>query len=61
MPDITKCINEDCPLNTSCWRFVCEPSEFNQSYAMFEIKDHKCEMFLEIPDNKKSDVVRLFG
>jgi len=36
MPDITMCKNDKCPLNYSCWRFICQPSEYNQSYAVFQ-------------------------
>ena len=67
MPDITMCTNEDCPLSYSCWRFNCPPSQYQQSYAKFEpqideaLDEVECKMYLETPNNEKSDVVRLFG
>lgn len=35
MPDIAKCTNDKCPIKLSCYRFTCEPSEYNQSYNYF--------------------------
>ena len=67
MPDITMCTNEDCPLSYSCWRFNCPPSQYAQSYHKFEPQIYdvlnmiRCEMYLEIPNSEKSDVVRLWG
>ena len=67
MPDITMCTNEECPLSYSCWRFNCPPSKYQQSYAKFEpqidevLDEVGCKMYLETPNNEKSDVVRLWG
>ena len=67
MPDITMCTNEDCQLSYSCWRFNCPPSQYQQSYLRFEPKidevldEIDCKMYLETPNNEKSDVVRLWG
>ncbi len=67
MPDITMCTNEDCPISYSCWRFNCPPSKYAQSYQKFEPKidevldEVECKMYLETPNNEKSDVVRLWG
>ncbi len=36
MPDITKCVNSECPMKKICYRWTSKPSEFNQSYAHFE-------------------------
>ena len=67
MPDITMCINEECPLSNSCWRFNCPPSEFKQSYDKFEpqidevLDKVECKMYLQTPNSEKSDVVILCG
>lgn len=36
MPDINKCINEDCELKLTCYRYTCAPSKYSQSYVRFE-------------------------
>ena len=67
MPDITICTNGECPLSYSCWRFNCPPSQYSQSYTRFEpqtdevLGEIECKMYLEQPNDSKSDVVRLFG
>ena len=67
MPDITKCTNVQCPLTVSCYRFTSKPSEYNQSYAMFEpiidevLDEVECKMYLETPNDEKSDIVKLWG
>lgn len=45
MPDITKCNNNNCPLKSTCYRFMCKLSEFMQSYSDFEYKDGKCDYY----------------
>jgi hypothetical protein len=66
MPDITMCKNDNCPLTVSCYRYNAKPSQL-QSYAMFEpqindvLDDVECKMYLETPNNKKSDIVKLWG
>jgi len=49
MPDITKCVNEDCQDRLICYRFLVRPSE-KQSYARFEPdkKTGLCKDYLEI-------------
>ena len=49
MPDITKCIAEDCPIKHKCYRYTSEAGVW-QSYfldAPYEIVDGKftCEMY----------------
>mgnify|MGYP003403482642 len=67
MPDITMCKNDNCPLGVSCYRYNANPSKILQSYAMFEpqindvLDDVECKMYLEMPNNKKSDIVKLWG
>jgi hypothetical protein len=67
MPDITMCTNKDCLISHSCWRFNCPPSQYKQSYQKFEpqidevLDEVKCKMYLEKPNNDKSDVVSLLG
>ena len=39
MPDITMCLNKDCPIRTSCYRFTATPSDNRQAYAEFEFRE----------------------
>ena len=32
MADITKCSDEECPINDTCYRYTAEPNEYYQSY-----------------------------
>lgn len=55
MPDISMCINEDCPLKQTCYRYTAPPNEFWQPYINFKyVTDDKgmvtCEGYW---DNKK--------
>ncbi len=52
MPDISLCQNYSCPLKEKCYRFTAKPSEFRQSYGMFEYEDGNCDYFMKIYDNK---------
>ena len=53
MPDITMCINDDCPLRHSCYRYMATPSYMRQAYCNFTPKKNakgkvECEHFLKI-------------
>ena len=65
MPDISMCENQDCPFNTSCYRFTAEANPYIQSYGDFKPTvdgdELYCDYFWEIPNDKKSTVVKLFG
>lgn len=37
MPDITMCINKDCPIRSVCYRYRAKPSDW-QSFAKFNWK-----------------------
>lgn len=51
MTDITKCVNETCPMKDSCWRYIAPASE-HQSYAEFKWKDGKCEHYWKRENNE---------
>lgn len=55
MPDITLCLNLDCPSRSHCYRATATPNECRQSYAGFTPKtgEDKCEMYW--PTGKKED------
>lgn len=71
MPDITMCINDRCPRNKECFRYMAKPSSY-QSYARFEATD--CQNFIKIEpgdvldsshsldqvDNSKSDNNKIY-
>ncbi len=47
MPDISKCLNESCPLKERCYRFKCAGSEY-QTYSDFQPnEDGSCDWFME--------------
>lgn len=35
MPDITMCLNSECPVREFCYRYCAIPKDFRQSYHMF--------------------------
>ena len=37
MSDITKCVNEECPLRETCWRWLAPGGSPWQSMAEFEL------------------------
>jgi len=45
MTDITKCINEKCPIRDKCYRHTAKDGVYEQSYSYFEYKDDDCEYF----------------
>ena len=61
------CKNDNCPLGVSCYRYNANPSQYLQSYAKFEpiidevLDEIECKMYLETPNNEKSDIVKLWG
>lgn len=47
MSDITKCLNEDCPIKEKCYRWTAIASEW-QSYAEFKHDEETgCDDYLE--------------
>ena len=49
MPDLTMCINDDCPLAATCYRHEAKPTPGRQSFAAFKQNaDGTCDGFLEI-------------
>lgn len=45
MPDITMCVNKDCPLRMKCYRFTAVPTPYWQSYTDFKPVNGKCNGF----------------
>jgi hypothetical protein len=52
MPDLSMCLNKDCPERLTCFRFVVKPSEF-QTYASFEAEG--CEYYWPIVTETKEE------
>ena len=51
MPDITMCLNTECPLRKECYRYMAIPSAYKQSYADFKAlirHDGTCDYFVPI-------------
>jgi len=59
MPDISMCVNKDCPLKDSCYRFTAIPDEIMQSYSEFQIEDEsgECSGFWDNFEYKKEEDV----
>ena len=39
MPDISMCLNKECPKRNECYRYTAEPNPFRQSYSKFQYQD----------------------
>lgn len=55
--DITMCEGKDCPLRNTCYRYLCKPDKYWQSYFMdvpYDAKKKTCESYWEYKekDNK---------
>lgn len=65
MPDITMCVNIECPFRKQCYRYRAIPSDF-QSYANFDTRVVKlvggvalqCDNFWEIKTEKIDDFTK---
>jgi hypothetical protein len=47
MPDITMCLNKECPMRNECYRYRAIPNEY-QYYSTFTPEEEKCEHFYPI-------------
>ncbi len=52
MPDITMCMNKECPLRNTCYRYTAIPKDKGQSYAEFNFVNGKCPSYMEMKPNK---------
>jgi len=52
MPDISMCLDGECPSRLTCWRFMATPSECRQSYlaAPRVAGEERCYAYWEIED-----------
>lgn len=51
MPDISLCVNDNCPLRQDCLRFNADPDSLWQSYGDFEPDDEgNCDFYIKMPD-----------
>lgn len=53
MPDISMCMNDECPLKKICYRWAAYPDDCVQSYADFKFETNEkgeteCEHYLKI-------------
>lgn len=63
MPDISLCSNNNCPLRKGCYRATAIPSDFLQSYTVFNLnEDGTCNWFWDNKEyenkNKKDEKVQ---
>jgi len=54
MPDITLCLNHQCPIKQFCARYATGSSEF-QSFTIFDHKNGMCEFFERKDDDDDSN------
>lgn len=45
MPDITMCVNKECPLRMKCYRFTAIPIPKRQSFTEYTPINGKCDGF----------------
>lgn len=58
MPDISLCNNFTCPLRNNCYRATSVPSEYMQSYAVFNLNaDGTCNWFWDNEEYKKDEEI----
>lgn len=53
--DITMCEGKDCPLKNTCYRYLCKPDKYWQSYFMdvpYDAKKKTCDSYWEYKPNK---------
>ncbi len=52
MPDISMCLDDECPSRLTCWRFMATPSEYRQSYLLAPrvAGDERCYAYLKMED-----------
>ena len=57
MPDISMCLNKECPLKDNCYRYVAKPSEFRQSYSEFKY-NNGCDYYWEFVECKSNVCIK---
>lgn len=65
MADITKCLNDGCPVRNKCYRFTAPSNEYAQAVSMFdykvvERKVHCDHFWLNSSDKKDNDLTKVF-
>lgn len=57
MPDITMCIDHECPQNHNCYRYKAEPSQRQAYFVATPRRNGECEMYwaMEAPRAATSD------
>ena len=58
MPDISMCVNKECTLKETCYRFTAKPSEFRQSYGSFKPEeDGTCRGYWKTDKEKDENTI----
>ena len=52
MTDICKCSAKECPLSSTCFRYLAEASEY-QSYFIIEKPNKDCEHYWPVKDDEE--------
>ena len=57
MPDITMCLQDDCPMKGGCYRHEATPTSYRQSFAVFTPETATdCSRFMEIWTARNNEV-----
>lgn len=53
MPDISMCMNKECPSHNQCFRFRAQPHMYRQAYTDFKVEDgkDKCDDYVDVTKN----------
>jgi hypothetical protein len=54
MADITMCSNMECDLRLRCYRYMAEPDDLMQSFALFNPRGVDCDWFIQVPHKRDS-------
>ena len=53
MSDITKCSGNDCPLNSTCYRYTAPTGMYQSFFVGIPIKNGKCEYYWDTNTKEK--------
>lgn len=53
MPDISMCMNKECPSHNACFRYRAQPHPYRQAYMDFKPKqdDKSCDDYIDVTKN----------
>lgn len=59
MPDISMCVNKDCPLRMKCYRYTAIPDKYWQSFSTFQPNaEGTCDSFWDNTGRTKNPLLK---